>query len=406
VLSGGDPCAAHRDPSNLEIGMAAGSADNNPTEGDRPARAAQPSPPPQDQQGKDEQDDGDDKDKKPSPLKNPVVIVAGVAVLAVVLVGGLLLWLHARHFQSTDDAFVDVQIVRVAPQIQGLVTQVLVNDNQRVNPGQPLVNIDSADAQTQVADAQAKQAQAQSQVDNARVQISVAEAAHQQALADVAAAQAQADNAARDLSRYLGLQQTNPAAVAQQQLDQARAQARTTAAQRDSAIKAARAKADQIEAARTQVTSGENQVKAAQAQVKAAQINLGYAGIVAPVAGTVAQKTVAVGNYVQPGTQMLAIVPLNVWITANFKETQLDLMRPGQPVDIKVDACRHARIRGHVDSIQRGAGQAFAVLPAENATGNFVKVVQRVPVKIVLDNPPGDCPLGPGMSVEPRVRVR
>jgi membrane fusion protein (multidrug efflux system) len=380
--------------------MAAEPADKDPPSGEQPSKDSQgPGKP-----GEGEGHDG--KDDKPSPLKNPVVIVAGLAVLALVLIGALLFWLHARNYQSTDDAFVDVQIVRVAPQIQGLVTRVLVNDNQPVHPGQPLVDIDSADVQTQVADAQAKQAQAQSQVDNARVQISVAQAAYEQSLADVASAQAQADNARRDLDRYLGLQRANAAAVAQQQVDQAQAQARSTAAQRDSALKASRAKADQIRAARTQVESGQNQVKAAQAELRAAQINLGYAGIVAPVAGTVAQKTVAAGNYVQPGTQMMAIVPLNVWITANFKETQLDLMRVGQSVDIKVDACRHARIRGHVDSIQRGAGQAFAILPAENATGNYVKVVQRVPVKIVLDNLPKDCPLGPGMSVEPRVQVR
>jgi membrane fusion protein (multidrug efflux system) len=125
-----------------------------------------------------------------------------------------------------------------------------------------------------------------------------------------------------------------------------------------------------------------------------------------PVAGTIAQKTVAPGNYVQPGTQLMAIVPLQVWITANYKETQLDLMRVNQKVTVKVDACPHAKIEGHVDSIQRGAGQAFAILPPENATGNYVKVVQRVPVKIVIDQAPKDCPLGPGMSVQPKVKVR
>jgi membrane fusion protein (multidrug efflux system) len=396
--------------------MAAGSADKNPPRDDKAgSEDAQAQDKPKDGQnesGKDQPGNkgngGDSKDDKPkpSPFKNPVVLVVGGGVLLVLLIGGLLFWLHARNYESTDDAFIDTHIVRVAPQIQGLVTKVLVDDNQQVAAGQSLVTIDSADAQTQVADAEAKRAQAQSQVDNARVQISVSQAAYQQALADAAAAQAQADNAARDEARYLGLQRANPAAVAQQQLDQAVAQARATAAQLQSAIKAAKAKAEQVKAAQTQVTSGEDQVRAADAQLRAAQINLGYAGVVAPVAGHVTQKTVAAGNYVQPGTQMMAIVPLDIWITANFKETQLDLMRPGQGVDVTVDACPHAHIRGHVDSIQRGAGQAFAILPAENATGNYVKVVQRVPVKIVLETLPKDCPLGPGMSVEPRVRVR
>jgi membrane fusion protein (multidrug efflux system) len=370
--------------------MVAGPADDrHPDEGDHPAGQ---DPPPE--------------DKKPSPFRNPLVLAIGGVVLALILVGGLLFWLDARNYQSTDDAFVDVQIVRIAPQISGQVTHVMVNDNQRVSPGQPLVSIDSADTETRVAGAQAKAAQARSQVDDARVQIASAQAAYQQALADVAAAQAQADNAARDLARYEGLQATNPAAVAPQQLDQVRAQARTAAAQLDGAHKAARAKLAQVEAARTQVTSGEEQVRAAQSDLKAAQINLGYASIAAPVAGTVAQKTVATGNYVQPGTQLMAVVPLQLWITANFKETQLDLMRPGQKATVKVDSCPRDRIESHVDSIQRGAGQAFAILPPENATGNFVKVVQRVPVKIVLDRLPRDCVLGPGMSVEPRVRVR
>jgi len=347
-----------------------------------------------------------DEKKKPSPFKNPLVLIVGGIVLVIVLIGGLLFWLNARRYQNTDDAFVDVQIVRIAPQIAGQVTQVLVGDNQRVSPGQRLVDIDSADAQTRVAQAQAQEAQAQSQVDNAKVQVSVAEASYQQAQADVASARAQADNAARDFDRFTGLQKTNAAAVAQQQFDQAAAQARSTAAQLAGAQKAAKAKADQVSASRTQVSSGEEQVKAAQAQLQAAQINFGYATLAAPVAGTIAQKTVQVGNYVQPGTQLMAIVPLTVWITANFKETQLELMRPGQKAFIKVDACPKAKVEGHVDSIQRGAGQAFAILPPENATGNYVKVVQRVPVKIVIDKVPRDCLIGPGMSVEPKVLVR
>jgi membrane fusion protein (multidrug efflux system) len=140
--------------------------------------------------------------------------------------------------------------------------------------------------------------------------------------------------------------------------------------------------------------------------LNSANINLGYARIVAPVTGHVAQKTVAPGNYVQPGTELMAIVPLDLWITANFKETQLANIRVGQKVSIRIDACPQAKIEGHVDSIERGAGQAFGVLPPENATGNYVKVVQRVPVKILMDRRTGGCVLGPGMSAEPTVRVR
>jgi membrane fusion protein (multidrug efflux system) len=354
-------------------------------------------------------DDANGKsDEKPHKglLQRPILLVGGATVLALAAIGGLIFWLHARNYENTDDAFIDAHIVRLAPQVAGRVTQVLVNDNQEVAPGQSLVTIDSSDLETRVAQAKAQEAQARAQVDNARAQIAVNQAGYQQSLAEVTAAAAQADNARRDLERYTNLQRTNAAAVAQQQLDQATAQARQTAAQERSAARAAKARAEQITASRAQVASGEDQVRAAAAQLNEASINAGYAQIIAPVRGHVAQKTVAVGNYVQPGTQLLAIVPLDIWVTANFKETQLALMRVGQRVDIHVDACPKDHIRGHVDSIQRGAGQAFGILPPENATGNYVKVVQRVPVKILFDDHPADCPLGPGMSVEPRVRVR
>ena len=364
-------------------------------------------------------DDGDrdgksDKDAKPGKPEKPKkklrdrpLLIASLVVAAIIIViGGLLFWLNARRYQSTDDAFVDTHLVRLAPQIAGRVTEVRVNDNQIVTAGQVLVVLDSADLHSKVDQAQAQAAQAERQVEAARSQIAIDRSGYQQALADVRAAAAQADNAARDLARYRRLQAANPAALAQQQYDQALAAARQTGAQRDAALKAAQAKAAQISAAAAQVKADQDQARATTSQVNDANINLGYTQIVAPVSGHVAQRTVAIGNYAQPGTQLLAIVPTDVWVTANFKETQLARMRPGQRVRIKVDACAGEDIWGHVDSIQRGAGQAFGILPPENATGNYVKVVQRVPVKIVFDNPPKDCPLGPGMSVEPRVTVR
>ena len=364
-------------------------------------------PPPDQGDAPEKSDDQNRPPKKKKGLRDhPLLLIGGAVAFVLIAVGGLLWWLNARNFESTDDAFIDTHIVRLAPQIAGRVTQVLVNDNQLVQPGQPVVTIDSADVETRVAQARAQQAQAQAQVDNAEAQIKVSQASYHQARADLAATQAQADNAAIDLARYHSLQAINVQAVAQQQLDQATATARQTAAQRDAAAQAVQTRAAQITASRTQVTAGMDQVQATKAQVDEAGVNFGYTRLVAPVAGHVAQKTVAVGNYVQPGTQLLAIVPLEIWVTANFKETQLAHMRRGQPVTIKVDACPGGKVRGHVDSIQRGAGQAFGLLPPENATGNYVKVVQRVPVKIVLDNPPPECPLGPGLSVMPTVRVR
>jgi membrane fusion protein (multidrug efflux system) len=323
---------------------------------------------------------------------NPIFRLAVVVVVIVLVVAGLLWWLNARQYENTDDAFIDTHIVQVAPQIAGQVSHVYVTDNQFVRVGQPLVDLNSADEQSRLNQVVAQEAQAQMQIAQARATQSAAAATE-------TGAAATAQNAARDLARYQLLKRTMPAAVAQQQFDQAEATARNAAAQRDAA------KA-QIESAEAQIKGAEAQITVLKAQETQANINLGYTRITAPVAGHVAQKSVALGNYVTPGAQMMAIVPLQIWVTANFKETQLAHMRVRQPVTVSVDACPDADIQGHIDSIQRGAGQAFGILPPENATGNYVKVVQRVPVKIVLDRVPRDCPLGPGMSVEPRVKVR
>ncbi|HTX48926.1 MAG TPA: efflux RND transporter periplasmic adaptor subunit, partial [Caulobacteraceae bacterium] len=227
-----------------------------------------------------------------------------------------------------------------------------------------------------------------------------------QAKADAAGVAAQAQEAADDLARYRKLQAIAPRAVSAQQMDQALETARNTAAQRDSALKKAQNAADQVRAAQAQEAGLRAQVAAYQAQARQSRITLSETQLYAPIDGHIAKFNVALGNYVQPGQELMAIVPTRLWVTANFKETQLALMRVGQRADVHVDACGGKPLRGKVDSIQRGAGQAFALLPPENATGNFVKVVQRVPVKIVFDAVPADCPLGPGISVEPKVLVR
>lgn len=321
---------------------------------------------------------GGERPKAVRLLRNPWVKIA-IGVVAVVIVAAVVAWwLISRNYETTDDAFVDTHIVHIAPQVAGQVTRVAVADNQLVREGAPLVEIDSAEAQTRLAQARAQEAQARTQLEQAR--------------AAERGAAAQALSAEHDLERYQLLARTAPQAVAQQQIDRARATFDSAAAQR-------RAAAAEIAGARAQI-------KALGAQMQAAQINLSYAHIVAPVEGYITQRSVAAGNYVSAGQDMMAIVPTHLWVTANFKETQLADMRPGQPVSIAIDACGGEKVAGHVDSIQRGAGQAFGILPPENATGNYVKVVQRVPVKIAIDRVPRDCVLGPGMSVEPSVTVR
>jgi membrane fusion protein (multidrug efflux system) len=314
----------------------------------------------------------------PSFFSSRIFKLGAAAVALVVIVAGVVWWLHVRHYESTDDAFIDAHIVHLSPQVSGRVTRIYVNDNQQVSKGQALVEIDPADVQAKLAQAEAQEAQTQN--------------VYRQDVAADAGLRAQAERAQRDADRYRTLQQTTPQAVSQQNVDQAVTTAQNTAAQ--------------VAASQAKIASDKAQIAVAKAQVDAAQLNLDYTHLVSPIDGHVAQRSVAEGNYVTPGQELMALVPLEIWVTANFKETQLALMRVGQPVTVAVDACPGARIEGRVDSLQRGAGQAFGILPPENATGNFVKVVQRVPVKIVLNNVPQNCPLGPGMSVEPTVKVR
>ncbi|MGH6890129.1 MAG: HlyD family secretion protein [Rhizomicrobium sp.] len=339
-------------------------------------------------------------------FRRPIVLISAGIVLAIIIAAGILWWLNARHYEDTDDAFIDTHIVQVAPQIGGRVARVLINDNELVRHGQLLAEIDPADEIARLNQAFAQEHQAETQLGQARAQVEVSEAAYDQVSATVRGAEAQAANAASDLARYRTLKAANPLAVAQEQLDTATATARNTAATLDAARRQVQGAKAQIAAAKAAVAGAQASVNSMQAQVAQARLNLGYARIVAPIDGHIAQRTVAPGNYVQAGEEMMAIVPLQLWVTANFKETQLSGMRAGQPVDISVDACPSASIHGHVNSIQRGAGQAFGILPPENATGNYVKVVQRVPVKIAIDRVPRGCILGPGMSVEPSVKVR
>jgi membrane fusion protein (multidrug efflux system) len=338
--------------------------------------------------------------------KRRLFVIIAIIVVALVTTAAVIWWLIARNYESTDDAYIDAHIVHLSPEIAGRVLHVDINDNMRVQKDQLLVEIDAADAAAHFAQVTAQEAQAEAQAAQAQAQIRVSEATYQQAMASANGASAQATNAARDWARTQDLIKMKSPAVTAQQIDQAEAASINTAAQRDAAEKQAKASQAQVDVAKAQLAGAQGQLKTVQAQFEQARLNLGYTRVIAPVAGTIARQSVAAGNYVQPGQEMLAIVPFDIWITANFKETQLALMRPGQKVDIEIDAYPDVHFYGHVDSIQRGAGQAFSLLPPENATGNFVKVVQRVPVKILIEGPKDDrYVLGPGMSAYPTVHV-
>lgn len=286
--------------------------------------------------------------KKRSLFRRPGVIIGIAAVLIIGILYGATVMFHSLTHQSTDDAFVDVHVVSVAPKIAGRVTMVHIADNQLVKSGDVLIDIDPRDFQAALAQAKAT-------------------------LAKDKATEIQADkNEKRALDLF------NKSVISAQE--------------RDANIAAA--------------NSNKGNVQADAAAVKQAELNLAYAKIKAPIEGYVTNKSVATGDYVQVGQRLMALVPPRVWVTANFKETQLRNMRPGQTATISVDAYPGLKLQAHVDSIQAGSGAAFSLLPPENATGNYVKVVQRVPVKIVFDqSPETQHVLGPGMSVVPDVKV-
>jgi membrane fusion protein (multidrug efflux system) len=334
-------------------------------------------------------------------LPRVVIALAGLAAIGV----GVAWWLDARDYESTDDAFIDAHMVRVAPQVTGRVAVVPVDDNQAVAAGQLLVKIDPAPLRAKLDQAEANQANATGLLAQARAQQVVVEANADQARAQVGVAEANATNAMAGLKRSQSL--IVKMAVSQQALDDAVAAARRTAAALIAAQKGLEAAEAQFGVTKSQIETAEAALRSAAAQADQARLDLSYTEVTASEAGTIAHKNVSPGDYVQIGQNLIALVPLKIWITANFKETQLDLMRAGQPVEIRIDAYPGQTFHGHVDSFQRGSGPAFSLLPPENATGNFVKVVQRVPVKIVFDDPPdASRPLGPGMSVVPRVKVR
>ena len=316
---------------------------------------------------------------------------------------GYLYWDNSRHFQTTDDAFIAARQFSIAPKVSGYVVTVPVTDNQHVNAGDVIARIDDRDYRTALAQAQAQVAAAQASIENIDAQLAVQQATIEQNQAQVQQTEATLVFAQQQATRYTYEAQTGAGSVqnAQQYASQLRQQ-QASLKTNQAAVAAAQR---QLASLKAQRASAEANLAQAQSQQQQAELNLSYTTVTAAQPGRVVQLSAGVGEYTQAGTALTMFVPDDIWVTANFKETQLDAMRPGQPVTLHIDAYPERAIRGHLASVQPGSGTAFSVLPAENATGNYVKIVQRVPVKLVLDNPPSDVSLGPGMSVVPSVRV-
>jgi membrane fusion protein (multidrug efflux system) len=329
--------------------------------------------------------------------------MAAAAVLAGLIVGAYY-FVYSLSHESTDDAYVTGTIVPVAPEIRGRVVNVYITDNQYVRAGAPLLDIFPQD----YADTAGERVQAVSTLVAEKVELQASLKQRQKALAqaqaNLAAAQAEQALAEKDFDRYKRLVKED--AATRSQYDNVESRLAVAHARKEAASSAVGEALEAIEAARGKLATQDFRIRQAQAAHRLAELNLARTTLVAPVSGRIAKKSVDPGKYVQPGQALLAIVQQDTWVVANYKETQVGKMAVGQPVEIKVDAYPGITFRGHVDSLQPGTGAVFSLLPPENATGNFVKVVQRLPVKILVDSPfDPRHPLWPGLSVAPTVDV-
>jgi membrane fusion protein (multidrug efflux system) len=341
----------------------------------------------------------------PRKRRRTLVVIISLALVVTVIAGVVAYYLRfVAPYETTDDAFIQGNVAFISARVSGPVVRLLIDDNQQVKAGDPLLEIDDRDFQTQIALARANLVAAQNRVLQAKAQITVDQAKAEQQQAAVAGVQAVAEQAEADRLRYHSVQ-TN--AVSRSQIDLANAQAVSTTANVEVARNQAKAAAAQVELDRADLDTAESQVGEFEASLRQAELNLSYTKVAAPRDGRVTRRTVEQGAYIEVGQALLALVPDRVWVVANFKETQLRNIRPGQPATIRVDAYPQYKFKAKVDSLQAGSGANFSLLPPENAVGNYVKVVQRVPVKIVFDEPlPPELDIAPGMSVEPEVKVK
>jgi membrane fusion protein (multidrug efflux system) len=310
-----------------------------------------------------------------------------------------------QYLETTDDAYVQADSTIIAPKVPGYIAEVLVSDNEPVKAGQLLARIDDRDFKTALNQAKADVAASDAAVRNLNAQIDLQQPLIQQQAAEVDATEANLKFAQEERKRYDDLMKSGSGTVQRAQQTDAALRAQTAQLQQSKAgLIAANKKLEVLSTQRAQAAAQLDHARAVEQQTA---LNLSYTEITAPVDGTVGARSLRVGQYVQAGTQLMAVVPLDaVYIVANFKETQLTNVRDGQPVELRVDSFHSTRLKGHVDSLSPASGLEFALLPPDNATGNFTKIVQRVPVKIVLDDQSLKGLLRPGMSAVPTVNTK
>lgn len=338
-------------------------------------------------------------------IRRAALVLALLAGTAAIGYYGHDYWANGRFLETTDDAYVKADSTIIAPKVSGYIAKVLVGDNERVKAGQTLAKIDDRDFKAALSQSRADVAAGEASVRNIDAQLELQQPIIAQSTADVAAADANLKFAQEERARYDDLMKSGSGTIQRaQQTDAALRASNAQLQHAKSGLVAAQRKVDVLTTQRAQATA---QLDRARAVAQQAELNLSYTEITAPVDGTVGARSLRVGQYVQAGTQLMAVVPLDaVYVIANFKETQLTHVRPGQPVELHVDSFREHALHGHVDSLSPASGLEFALLPPDNATGNFTKIVQRVPVKIVLDDHSLTGLLRPGMSAVPTIDTK
>lgn len=395
----------HQDEDRHQWERSEHDQDDREDESDNEKKDGQKTDKKEDEKDDDKDHKKDDGQKKPKS-KLPIIILIILAVLA--LIGGLIYWLMTRNQESTDDAYTEGNAVSIAPKVSGYVVENRVDDNIFVHAGDVLFKIDPRDyivardqAQANLDAALAEQATAEVDLTTTRVR---APANRSQAEAQLMQARANLAQSENDSKRQHGV---DPRATTQTNLDQATTAVRSNEANVKSAeaqVSVASLVKETIKTSEATLLQRTAQVEQARANLAQAELNLSYTEVKAPQDGQITRRNVDLGTYAQAGQQVFYLITRDVWVVANFKETQLDRMRVGQLVHVKVDAYSQLHLSGHIESIQGGSGARFTAFPAENATGNFVKIVRRVPVKIIIDHGLEQWPFLPlGLSVEPTV---
>ncbi len=342
------------------------------------------------------------KKRRPEYKKKRVIVPTITAIILVIL--GIVAAIHSTYFQSTDDAFVEGRLVSVAPRVAAPVINLLVDDNQPVKAGTLLVELDPKDFEVALAQAEARLAEAKAGLNMSEKKVDESTSKVNKSFEDISSASSRLDFAKKDFERYKELYKDG--IVSKQDFEKSKTALEVAEADYNAAQENSMATQHALDSGKAKAKADEAAIKKLEAEVEQAKLNLAYTKIYAPQDGKVAARSVEKGNYVNVGQPLMNIVPEQVWVVANFKEIQLTNMKPGQPVKVKVDTYPGKRFKAHVDSIQRATGAKSSLFPPENAVGSYVKIVQRVPVKIVFDEDISDYNIVPGMSVVPKVKIK